>query len=169
MKAPRRTRSLPSRTRRALAGTVDLGVGLLGAVALIATGLIDVSRWIDGSPDLPMLEHIAVELYSTRAQTAWTWVGLWTPFVVYHAVCGVLRRATIGATLTGLLVVGTDGHAASAGQGLFRGIAYLLWPLTGLLAAAWSFVSPSQRGFHDLVARAWVIRDPALLHSRTAE
>jgi uncharacterized RDD family membrane protein YckC len=140
-------------------------VGALGAGALIAIGAVDIARWFEPSPDLPHLEAVAVELFATRGNTARDWMVLWIPFVLYHAIAGGTRRATLGAFVTGLSVVGPDGHLASTSRGCIRGVLYLLWPLTGLLAAMWSFVSPSQRGLHDLFSRSWVIRDPARLNS----
>ena len=161
MSPPKRTRLLPSRTRRAIAGSLDLVVGAGGALLLVAVGAIDVGRWFVLDPSLPRLETVAVEFYATQGETLWDWIALWLPFVVYHTAAGALRRSTLGAFLASLVVVGADGHLATARRGAARGILYFLWPLTGLLAAMWSFVSPSQRGLHDLLAGCWVVRDPA--------
>lgn len=151
------------------AGSVDLVLGVLCAALLVVLGVVDVERWSQPAGGLPIFEHVAVELYTTRAETLRDWLTLWVPFVAYHTLTGLLRRPTLGAALTGLSVVGPDGHAASALRGLIRGLGYLLWPATGLLAPCWVFVSPSQRGLHDLIARTWVVRDPARLHVRSPE
>lgn len=144
-----------------------MGVGLLGALLLIGIGAVDLDRWTTIEPTLPQLETVAVELHSTWRRTIRDWVVLWLPFAAYHTLAGSVRRGTLGAWATGLSIVGPNGHAASALRGGIRGGLYILWPLTGLLAPLWTFVSSSQRGLHDLLAGAWVVRDPARLQKRT--
>jgi uncharacterized RDD family membrane protein YckC len=77
-------------------------------------------------------------------------------FVVFHGMEG----KTIGKWLFGLRVVGSDNQAISYPRALLRWIGSLgFGGATIGLSFLWILWSPEKRGWHDLVARTWVIRD----------
>lgn len=161
-----RTRTLPSRTRRLLAGCVDVGVGAVGMLGLVLIGAVAADRWFELEPGLPLLESIAVELNQTRTRTVWEWFLLWLPLLGYEAVLGATERESLGRWLFGLALVGKDGHRLSRTRRVVRALLVLTWPATGLLAPALGWVSPSQRSAADYFAGSWVVFDPAREHAK---
>jgi uncharacterized RDD family membrane protein YckC len=85
----------------------------------------------------------------------WGWIGLATAyFVVFHGIEG----KTIGKWLLGLRVVAADQGAVTYRRALLRWIAMVGFAPV-LLGFLWILWSPEKRGWHDLLARTWVIRD----------
>jgi uncharacterized RDD family membrane protein YckC len=75
-------------------------------------------------------------------------------FVVFHG----LEGKTIGKWLLGLRVVGEERRTISYRRAFGRWLAMLLFaPL--VLGFLWILWSREKRGWHDFVARTWVIRD----------
>jgi len=85
----------------------------------------------------------------------WGSVGLATAyFVVFHG----LEGKTIGKWLLGLRVVGEERQTITYRQAFLRWLAMVaLAPL--VLGFVWILWSREKRGWHDFVARTWVIRD----------
>jgi uncharacterized RDD family membrane protein YckC/DNA-directed RNA polymerase subunit RPC12/RpoP len=85
----------------------------------------------------------------------WGWIGLATAyFVVFHGMEG----KTIGKWLLGLRVVGEDRGTIRHGRAFLRWVGTLLFaPL--VLGFLWVLWSREKRGWHDFLARTWVIRD----------
>lgn len=75
-------------------------------------------------------------------------------FVVLHGLDG----RTVGKWLFGLRVVGTDREPIGYGQALIRWLVMLLTAplLFGFLRILWN---REKRGWHDSLARTWVIRE----------
>ena len=158
--AGQRERELVPLWRRCAAGLVDAAIGLAPGALLLATGVISLDRWHAPEGILP-LDHAAATFYRTRGWLFWQWILVWTPFCLMHAIFGMFERSTPGAALFGLSVVGPDGHRASSVRGVFRGLAYVTWPATLLLAPLLVAVGPAQRGPHDLLSGTFVIRAPS--------
>ena len=79
-----------------------------------------------------------------------------TYFVVFHGMEG----KTIGKSLFGLRVVGLDHQAISYRRALLRWIVFSGFGCATIgLCFLWILWSPEKRGWHDLAARTWVIRD----------
>lgn len=77
-------------------------------------------------------------------------------FVVFHGMEG----KTIGKWLFGLRVVGSDDQAISYQRALLRWIGSVGFGTATIgLSFLWILWSPEKRGWHDAVARTWVIRD----------
>ena len=75
-------------------------------------------------------------------------------FVVFHGGGG----KTIGKWLLGLRVVGPQQSAIGYGRAFFRWVVMvILAPL--VLGFLWVLWSSEKRGWHDYVARTWVIRE----------
>lgn len=158
---------LPSLSRRALAGSIDLLVFGTVSAALVATGVIDVSRWMTSS-ELLTSDRLAVTLHATAGWTFRQWLFLWLPIVIGHALFGALERSTPGAWLAGVELVDGSGTSPSPLRGVLRGALYTSWPATFLLAPVLCAFLPSQRGLHDLLSGTWVVARPQLRSFRMA-
>ena len=86
-----------------------------------------------------------------------TWASVFLAslyFVVFHGGEG----KTIGKWLLGLRVVGPERAAIGYGRAFFRWVVMLiLAPL--VIGFLWVLWSSEKRGWHDYLARTWVIRD----------
>ncbi len=85
------------------------------------------------------------------------WILLATTyFVVFHGMEG----KTIGKWLFGLRVVGSDRQAISYRRALLRWIGFSGFGCATIgLSFLWILWSAEKRGWHDFLARTWVIRD----------
>ena len=104
--------------------------------------------------DRPMSRNNAAPLISflTLAWTALTTIY----FVVFHGMEG----RTIGKWLLGLRVVGKDQRPISYRRALLRWIGTIgLGGASFGLAFLWILWQREKRGWHDLLARTWVIRE----------
>ena len=85
----------------------------------------------------------------------WGWIGLATAyFVIFHG----LEGKTIGKWLLGLRVVTAERGAVTYRRALLRWIGMVAFAPV-LLGFLWILWSPEKRGWHDFLARTWVIRD----------
>jgi uncharacterized RDD family membrane protein YckC len=85
----------------------------------------------------------------------WASFGLATGyFVVFHGIGG----KTIGKWLLGLRVVGAERSGISYRRAFLRWLA-LVGFAPVLLGSLWILWSREKRGWHDLLARTWVIRE----------
>jgi uncharacterized RDD family membrane protein YckC len=75
-------------------------------------------------------------------------------FTLFHGIAG----KTVGKWLLGLRVVGADQTPITYRQALVRWIGYSLSGFLGL-GFMWIMISRERRGWHDYLARTWVIRD----------
>lgn len=84
----------------------------------------------------------------------WGWIGLATAyFVVFHGIEG----KTIGKWLLGLRVVAGDLGSITYRRALLRWIGMVAFAPV-LLGFLWVLWSREKRGWHDLLARTWVIK-----------
>jgi len=85
----------------------------------------------------------------------WASLGLATGyFVIFHGIGG----KTIGKWLLGLRVVGAERSPITYRRAFLRWLA-LVGFAPVLLGFLWILWSREKRGWHDLLARTWVIRD----------
>jgi uncharacterized RDD family membrane protein YckC len=85
----------------------------------------------------------------------WAALGLATAyFVIFHGIGG----KTIGKWLLGLRVVGAERSTISYRRALLRWLAMVGFAPV-LLGFLWILWSREKRGWHDFLARTWVIRD----------
>jgi uncharacterized RDD family membrane protein YckC len=78
-------------------------------------------------------------------------------FVVFHGGEG----KTIGKWLLGLRVVGPEQSAVSYSRAFLRWLIMVAFAPLGL-GFLWILWNPEKRGWHDYLARTWVIRDQPL-------
>ena len=81
-------------------------------------------------------------------------------FVLFHGMEG----STIGKRLLGLKVVGADQRPVTYRQALLRAAAAVLAAVS-VVGILWILWSREKRGWHDLLAGTWVIRDRSRLAS----
>jgi uncharacterized RDD family membrane protein YckC len=85
----------------------------------------------------------------------WGWWGLAAGyFVVFHGMEG----KTIGKWLLGLRVVGAKREVITYRRAFLRWLGVVGFAPIGL-GFLWVLWSPEKRGWHDYLARTWVIRD----------
>ncbi len=88
-------------------------------------------------------------------------LGAWIVLVCgYFVVLHGLDGKTVGKWLFGLRVVGADQEPVGYGRALIRWLAAILTAplLFGFLRILWN---REKRGWHDSLARTWVMREPA--------
>ena len=121
---------------------------LMGAMAYIGykVGLSAHHRFISWNTAGPLVSLLTV-----------AWAGLATVyFVAFHGMEG----KTIGKWLLGLRVVGVDRRPISYRRALLRWIGAVGLGCGSLgLAFLWILWQREKRGWHDLLARTWVIRE----------
>ena len=99
--------------------------------------------WNNAAPLLSLLTFAGVGLTTTY-------------FVIFHGMEG----KTVGKWLLGLRVVGADQRPISYRRALFRWIGTVGLGGASLgLAFLWILWQREKRGWHDLLARTWVIRE----------
>ena len=76
--------------------------------------------------------------------------------MVYDVGCWILAGQTPGKRIMGLLVVRTNGQRLKLGSALLRWLGY--W-VSGILFLGflWILVDGKRQGFHDKLARTWVV------------
>jgi uncharacterized RDD family membrane protein YckC len=85
----------------------------------------------------------------------WGWIGLATAyFVIFHGIEG----KTIGKWLLGLRVVAAERSVVTYRRAFLRWIGMVGFAPV-LLGFLWILWSREKRGWHDYLARTWVIRD----------
>lgn len=137
--------------RRTCAFAIDLAVICVLSIVMFflayvgyKVGLSAHARSVAGQHSMPLFVFLT-----------WGFVGLATAyFVVFHG----LEGKTIGKWLLGLRVVGEERQTISYRRAFWRWLAMLvLAPL--VLGFLWILWSREKRGWHDFVARTWVITD----------
>jgi uncharacterized RDD family membrane protein YckC len=139
--------------RRVCAFLVDVLVvvfmsALMGVMAFIGykVGLSAHHRFISWNTAGPLVSFLTT-----------AWMGLATVyFVTFHGMEG----KTIGKCLLGLRVVGVDQRPISYRRALLRWIGTVGLGCASLgLAFLWILWQREKRGWHDFLARTWVIRE----------
>jgi uncharacterized RDD family membrane protein YckC len=121
---------------------------LMGVMAFIGykVGLSAHHRFISWNTAGPLVSFLTL-----------AWIGLTTIyFVTFHGMQG----KTIGKWLLGLRVVGVDQRPISYRRALLRWIGTVGLGLASFgLAFLWILWQREKRGWHDFLARTWVIRE----------
>ena len=137
--------------RRATALAIDLFIitllsSIMGAMAYVGytVGLGAHGQVIGGNNTAALFAILAMG-----------WTGLTaTYFIVMHGLGG----QTIGKRLLGLRVVGADRQPPSMRQAALRWFAAVGFAPIGL-GFLWAIWQSEKRGWHDFVARTWVMRE----------
>ena len=139
--------------RRAAAFLIDLAVILLLCMLMGIMSYIGYKVGLSAH-NRPLAWYNAGPLLSFLTLA---WIGLATAyFVVFHGMDG----RTIGKWLLGLRVVGEDREPVSYRRALLRWIGTVgLGTASFGLAFFWILWQREKRGWHDFLARTWVIRE----------
>jgi len=126
---------------------IVLLVSIMGALSYIGykVGLSAYGRSINLQNSTPLFVFLT-----------FAWVGLATVyFVVFHGMEG----KTIGKWLLGLRVVGAERRGITYRQAFLRSLGTVVSVAPLGLGFLWIIWSREKRGWHDFLARTWVIRD----------
>lgn len=137
--------------RRAFAFVLDLAVILALSIVMFfmcyvgyKVGLSAHGRKLTWEPSSPFFVWFT-----------WGWIGLATAyFVIFHG----LEGKTVGKWLLKLRVVGVERSAVTYRQAFLRWLGMVAFAPV-LLGFLWILWSREKRGWHDFLARTWVIRD----------
>lgn len=77
--------------------------------------------------------------------------------VVYYVGYWAKSGQTVGKSMLGIKVVGTDGSRLSTGKALLRYIGYLVSGIVLSLGFLWIAYDPKRQGWHDKIAGTYVI------------
>jgi len=139
--------------RRVTAGFIDIAMVLLLCVVMGAMAYIGYKVGLSAH-HRSLTWHNAGTLLSFLMLA---WLGLATAyFVVFHGMDG----KTIGKWLLGLRVVGAERQPVGYRQALLRWVGTVGLGAASLgLAFLWILWQREKRGWHDFLARTWVIRE----------
>ena len=131
---------------RLLATLIDGAmVGFLGFMLAFVLGFfamfLNMFRWEQGSGPLELLTIGGVVVFSIIY-----YVGFWTA-----------DGQTMGMTVLGLQVVGTDGSRLSTGKALLRYLGYILNAILFSIGFLWAAFDPKRQGWHDKLAGTLVV------------
>lgn len=154
--APVDVLAIAPRWRRALAGLVDTAGSAAIALGLIAAGLVPGAFFFEPIEGLLLPEAVGLRLVQRPWLLAEAIAVLTMPLVFWHLFWGLVSR-TPGERIGGLVAVDSDGLVAGRLRRSVRAIGYSSWGATLGLAAFFPWISRTQRGFPDLIARTWVV------------
>lgn len=137
--------------RRASAFFVDLL--LLSVLSLLLFYFAYVGYSVGLAAHHLSLASNNLEVFLRIVLFAWLSLGVGY-FVLFHGMEG----KTIGKWLLGLKVVGVNQAPITYNQALIRFIGALISAIFGL-GLLWVLFHPEKRGWHDLLAGTWVIRE----------
>lgn len=139
---------------RSWASFIDMIVLLLLSFLLFYLGYVGYKVGLTAHQQSPSGDNLALFLYVFLI----AWVFLVTGyFVLLHGMGG----KTIGKWLLGLRVVGINGTPITCSRAFLRWVGTIVCALfgTGFL---WILCNKEKRGWHDLLAGTWVIRERGL-------
>jgi uncharacterized RDD family membrane protein YckC len=124
--------------------------------AAIVTAFIAAGSWLMVQVDA-LFADMNVNL---RISAASIFVVL-TPFLIgaYYVVLWALTGRTVGKQVLGLKVVGSDGRPPTIGRSLLRLFGYAVSTLALWAGYLWIIVDEERRGWHDHIAKTWVVYD----------
>lgn len=129
---------------RGLAFAIDFGIVFLATVVsgyAVQAALNVVFRGVD----------------TTKLSVLWV-IGIPWLFAIYSAIFWVLVGRTPGKAALGLRVVRVDERALGWGTALLRGVGYAVSSIL-MIGFMWIAVDRRHQGFHDKLARTFVVYD----------
>ncbi len=125
---------------------------------VVIAGIVAVGGWIAVLIDNVIKEigiHLRVELASIYVFMIPLIIALY--FVMFWALTG----RTIGKWFMGLKVVCANGRPPSIRRSLIRIVGYALSAIVFWAGYLWVIIDDERQGWHDHMARTWVIYDYA--------
>jgi uncharacterized RDD family membrane protein YckC len=129
-------------------------------IAIVA-GILALGGWIAVLID-NMIENVGLD---PRVDLASIYVFM-IPFIItlYFVMFWSLTGRTIGKWFMGLRVVNQDGRPPTIGRSIVRALGYALSALAFWIGYVWVIIDDERQGWHDHMARTWVVYD----YSRTS-
>lgn len=137
--------------RRAVASIVDGAVLFLLFVLLSYLGYVGFRVGLAAHPQPPSVNHLRVFLGFLSFAAIFLCVG-------YSVLLHGRHGQTVGKWFLGLRVVDGDQRPITYGRALFRWVGTVVSALSGL-GFVWIVCNKEKRGWHDLLAGTWVIRE----------
>lgn len=141
---------------RLIAFALDLVfISLINLVVLTGTGLITNFFFAGNFELFPVYQSVADIIV---AGSEWL-MALFSAFFafIYFIFFWVLAGFTPGKALLGLRVVRSDGRPVNLGRALLRFIGYSIAALPLFLGFIWILFDNRRQGWHDKIARTYVI------------
>jgi uncharacterized RDD family membrane protein YckC len=123
---------------------------------VLLAGIVAMGGWIS------ILIDSALESMGLDPRIDMAVIYLWSvPFIIgaYYVMFWSLTGRTVGKWFMGLKVVDKHGNTPSIGQSILRFIGYGLSALAFWIGYAWVIIDDERRGWHDHIARTWVVYD----------
>jgi uncharacterized RDD family membrane protein YckC len=141
--------------RRSYASSVDTIVLFLLSYLLFYLGYAGYKVGLAAHRQPPSWDNSALFLYLFLI----AWFFLVTGyFVLFHGMGG----KTVGKWLLGLRVVGVNGTPVTYGRAFLRCLGTIVCIFFGM-GFLWILCNKERRGWHDLLAGTWVIRESGKL------
>lgn len=80
---------------------------------------------------------------------------------LYYTMFWALTGRTVGKWFMGLKVIGVDGRPPTVGRSILRFLGYGISTLAFWVGFAWVVIDDERQGWHDHIARTWVVYDYA--------
>jgi uncharacterized RDD family membrane protein YckC len=123
---------------------------------VVVTGILALSGWL-----AVVADNLIATMGLDPGIDVATIYTVSIPFIIgtYFVVLWALTGRTIGKWLMGLKVVGRDGLPPTIGRSLLRLIGYSVSLLFFWGGYLWVIIDDERQGWHDHIARTWVIYD----------
>jgi uncharacterized RDD family membrane protein YckC len=143
---------------RFLALIVDLAVviGTITIVGIVVSLLLSFFRLDDLINDLLASDNILGDIL--RVVTVLASIAF-ISFAYFVLIWTFTAGQSVGKALVGVRIVPTDGSRITVWRAIVRYFAFLLSALLLFLGLLWVLVSDSRQGWHDKIARTYVIYD----------
>ena len=137
------------------AGFVTRMFAYLMDLVLIA-GIVAIGGWVS------VLVDSALESMGLDPRIDMAVIFLWSiPFIIgaYYVMFWSLTGRTVGKWFMGLKIVDKHGNTPSIGRSILRFIGYGISALAFWMGYAWVIIDDQRRGWHDHIAKTWVVYD----------
>jgi uncharacterized RDD family membrane protein YckC len=141
--------------RGSYAGIVTRGI------AFVIDGMLLVVGWTVGlfvTQSLVSLFDLGDGQIESAIEALVAGVSGLISFFLYTVLCLVVFGKTVGMMLLGLRVVRADGRKPGLGRAALRTVAYLVSAIF-MLGFAWIAIDNRRQGWHDKIARTFVVYD----------
>jgi uncharacterized RDD family membrane protein YckC len=125
---------------------------------VLLAGVVAIGGWVS------LLIDSALESMGLDPRIDMGVIYLWSiPFIIgaYYVMFWSLTGRTVGKWFMGLKIVDKHGKTPSIGRSIIRFLGYGLSALAFWVGYAWVIIDDERRGWHDHMAKTWVVYDYA--------
>ena len=137
------------------AGFVTRMFAYIMDLVLIAA-IVAMGGWIS------VLIDTALDKMGLEPSVSMSVIYLWSiPLIIgaYYVMFWALTGRTVGKWFMGLRVVDKHGNSPSIGRSIVRFLGYGLSAVAFWIGYAWVIIDDQRRGWHDHIAKTWVVYD----------